>query len=70
MIKHKLHSWVLSDGKRAIFRWKKGYFRWLVMIGDDDGDDSDDGILPSAGPTDRQNDQQISKVTHRETCSD
>ena len=33
------------------------------MIGDDDSDDSDDGILPSAGPTDRRNNQQIHKVT-------
>ena len=37
------------------------------MIGDDD---SDDGILPSAGPTDRRNDQQIYKVTHRDMCGD
>ena len=29
------------------------------MIGDDDSDDSDNGILPSAGPTDGRNDQQI-----------
>ena len=59
MIKHKLHSWVLSDGKRAIFRWKKGYFRWLVMIGDDDSNDSDNGILPSAGPTDGRKETHV-----------
>ena len=29
------------------------------MNGDDDSDDSDDGILLSAGPMDRRNDQQI-----------
>ena len=45
-------------------RQKKGYFYWLVVIGDDDdSDDSDDGILPSAGPTDRWNNQQTHKVT-------
>ena len=41
------------------------------MIGDDDGDDSDDGILPSAGSTDREKDQQTNnKVIPREKCSD
>ena len=33
------------------------------MISDDDSDDSGDGILPSAGPMDRWNNQQIHKVT-------
>ena len=35
----------------------------FLLVGDDDSDDGDDGILPSAGPTDRQNNQQIHKVT-------
>ena len=34
----------------------------------DDSDEGDDGILLSAGPTDRRNDQQINEVTV--TCSD
>ena len=36
------------------------------MIGDDvESNDGDDGILSSAGPTDRLNDQQINKMTYR-----
>ena len=37
-----------------------------MLVGDDDSDDSDDGddgILPSAGPTDRWNNQQIQNET-------
>ena len=55
MIKLNLHSGALSDEKKLV-----------VLAGDDDSDDSDDGedgILPSAGPTDRRNNQQIHKVT-------
>ena len=48
MIKHNLHSGASLDGKEL-----------SLLVGDDNSDDSDDGILPSAGPTDRQNDQQI-----------
>ena len=42
----------------------------FLLVGDDDSDDGDDGILPSAGPTDRQKDQQINKVTYRVMCVD
>ena len=52
MIKHNLHSGASLDGKEL-----------FLLVGDDDSDNSDDGILPSAGPTDRWNNQETHKVT-------
>ena len=34
-----------------------------MLVGDDDSDDSDDGISPSAGPTVRWNTQETHNVT-------
>ena len=35
----------------------------FLLVGDDDSDDGDDGILPSAGRMNRRNNQQSQKVT-------
>ena len=48
-------SWLSITYIQGHYLMEKELF---LLVGDDDSDDGDDGILLSAGPTDRRNNQQ------------